>query len=54
MNDRMAIPTAFEQIKEEDIPTIVERAMKEAHPLYPTPVIFDADRLAQIVRKLKG
>lgn len=54
MNERMAIPTAFKQIKEEDIPTIVERAMKEAHPLYPTPVIFDADRLAQIVRKLKG
>lgn len=54
MNERMAIPTAFEQINEEDIPTIVERAMKEAHPLYPTPVIFDADRLAQIVRKLKG
>lgn len=54
MNERMAIPTVFEQIKEEDIPTIVERAMKEAHPLYPTPVIFDADRLAQIVRKLKG
>lgn len=54
MNERMAIPTSFEQIKEEDIPTIVERAMKEAHPLYPTPVIFDADRLAQIVRKLKG
>lgn len=54
MNERMAIPTSFEQIKEEDIPTIVERAMKEAHPLYPTPIIFDADRLAQIVRKLKG
>lgn len=54
MNERMTIPTSFEQIKEEDIPTIVERAMKEAHPLYPTPVIFDADRLAQIVRKLKG
>lgn len=54
MNERMAIPTSFEQIKEDDIPTIVERAMKEAHPLYPTPVIFDADRLAQIVRKLKG
>ncbi len=54
MNERMAIPTSFEQIKEEDIPTIVERAMKEAHPLYPTPIIFDADRLTQIVRKLKG
>lgn len=54
MNERMAIPTGFEQIKDEDIPTIVERAMKEAHPLYPTPVIFDADRLTQIVKKLKA
>ncbi len=54
MNERMSIPTGFEQIKDEDIPTIVERAMKEAHPLYPTPVIFDADRLTQIVKKLKA
>jgi alcohol dehydrogenase len=54
MNERMSIPTGFEQIKDEDVPTIVERAMKEAHPLYPTPVIFDADRLTQIVKSLKA
>ncbi len=54
MNERMAIPTGFEQIKDEDIPTIVARAMKEAHPLYPTPVIFDEERLTQIVKRLKA
>lgn len=53
MNARMNIPTGFAQIEEKDIDTIVERAMKEAHPLYPTPVIFDKERLCAIVRKLK-
>ena len=53
MNARMNIPTGFQQIQEADIDTIVERAMKEAHPLYPTPVIFDKTRLSEIVRKLK-
>lgn len=53
MNERMAIPAGFAQIKEEDIPTIVARAMKEAHPLYPVPVIFDEARLTAIVHKLK-
>ena len=53
MNERMEIPTGFTQIKDEDIPTIVERAMKEAHPLYPVPVIFDKERLTAIVKKLQ-
>ncbi|MBR0542191.1 MAG: iron-containing alcohol dehydrogenase [Clostridia bacterium] len=53
MNERMEIPTGFTQIKDEDIPTIVERAMKEAHPLYPVPVIFDRERLTAIVKKLQ-
>jgi len=53
MNERMEIPTGFTQIKDEDIPTIVKRAMKEAHPLYPVPVIFDEARLTAIVKKLQ-
>ena len=52
MNERMNIPKGFTQIKEEDIPTIVSRALKEANPLYPVPVIFDEDRMTQIVKKL--
>lgn len=53
MNERMNIPTGFTQIKDEDIPTIVERALKEANPLYPVPVIFDGERITQIVKKLQ-
>lgn len=53
MNARMNIPLGFTQIQEADIDTIVERAMREAHPLYPTPVIFNKARLGEIVRKLK-
>lgn len=53
MNERMNIPKGFAQIKEEDIPTIVSRALKEAHPLYPVPVIFNAEKLTEIVRSLK-
>lgn len=52
MNERMNIPKGFTQIKEEDIPTIVSRALKEANPLYPVPVIFDEDKMTQIVKKL--
>lgn len=53
MNERMSIPTGFEQIKDDDIPTIVARAMKEAHPLYPVPVIWDDKKLASVVKRLQ-
>lgn len=53
MKERMNIPKGFTQIKDEDIPTIVERAMKEAHPLYPVPRIFDKEKLTEIVKSLK-
>lgn len=52
MNQRMEIPLGFTQIKEEDIPTIVARADKEANPLYPVPVLFDKKRLTKIVHRL--
>jgi len=53
MNERMNIPKGFTQIKDEDIDTIVERAMKEAHPLYPVPRIFDRAKLTEIVKALQ-
>ena len=52
MNERMNIPTGFTQIKEEDIPTIVERALKEGNPLYPVPVIFGKEEITAIVKSL--
>lgn len=52
MNERMNIPKGFAQIKEEDIPIIVERALKEGNPLYPVPVIWDKDDMTALVKSL--
>lgn len=52
MNERMNIPKGFTQIKEEDIPLIVERALKEGNPLYPVPVIFGKEEMTEIVKSL--
>ena len=52
MNERMNIPKGFTQIKEEDVTTIVERALKEGNPLYPVPVIFGKEEITAIVKSL--
>jgi alcohol dehydrogenase class IV len=52
MNARMGIPPAIAQLKEEDIPLIVKRAFREAHPLYPVPRIMEAADCEAILRKL--
>ena len=52
MNERMSIPKGFTQIKEEDIPIIVERALKEGNPLYPVPVIWDKTQMTAVVTSL--
>lgn len=52
MNERMNIPKGFAQIKEEDIPIIVERALKEGNPLYPVPVIWDKPEMTELVKSL--
>ncbi len=52
MEKRMEIPEKFEQIKEEDISTIVERALKEGNPLYPVPVIMSPEDCEKVVRQL--
>ena len=52
MNRRMNIPDGFEQIKEEDLPIIVKRALKEANPLYPVPKIMDKKDCEAVIRRL--
>lgn len=52
MEKRMEIPEKFDQIKEEDIPTIVERALKEGNPLYPVPKIMSPEDCEKVVRQL--
>ena len=41
MKVKMNIPAGLDVIKDEDVPQIIEWAMKEANPLYPVPVVWD-------------
>ncbi len=52
LNRKMNIPDGFEGIKEEDIPTIVKRALKEGNPLYPVPKIMNAADCEAVIRRL--
>ena len=48
----MNIPDKFDMIKEEDIPTIVKRALKEGNPLYPVPKIMDEADCEAVIRRM--
>lgn len=52
MNKAMNIPEKFDFIKEEDIPTLVERALKEGNPGYPVPRIMNSKDCEQVIRSL--
>lgn len=52
MNKKMGIPEKVEDLKEEDIPVLVEHSYKEANPVYPVPRIFDKKQLQAIYQKL--
>ena len=50
MNKDMNIPEKFGFIKEEDIPTLVIRALKEGNPGYPVPKIMKAKDMEKVIR----
>lgn len=52
MNKEMQIPEKFDFIREEDIPTIVSRALKEGNPGYPVPKIMNKKDMEFVVRQL--
>lgn len=52
LNKNMNIPTFIKELKEEDIPLIAERALKEAHPDYPVPKIMTYEECQELVRQL--
>ena len=52
MNKAMNIPEKFDFIKEEDIPTLVKRALKEGNPGYPVPRIMRPEDCEQVIRSL--
>ena len=52
MNKAMNIPEKFDFIKEEDIPTLVKRALKEGNPGYPVPRIMKPEDCEQVIRSI--
>jgi len=52
MNKAMNIPEKFDLIKEEDIPTLVKRALKEGNPGYPVPKIMNAKECEKVIRSI--
>ena len=52
LNQDMNIPDKIEQIQEKDIPTLVERALKEGNPLYPVPKIMNEADCEMVIRRL--
>lgn len=52
MNRRMGIQEKFPQIKEEDLPLLVQRTLHEGNPLYPVPRIMGRDECEAVIRSL--
>ncbi len=51
MNADMNIPTTFDMIKEEDLPTLISRALKEGNPGYPVPRIMNYQDMEGVIRR---
>ncbi|MTI95927.1 MAG: iron-containing alcohol dehydrogenase [Firmicutes bacterium] len=53
LNQKMDIPEKIKGIEEKDIPLMVERALAEAHPLYPVPKIMSKQEMTEIYYLIK-
>ena len=54
LNRKMQIPNKIEGIVNRDIPVMVERALKEANPLYPVPKIMNKDEMFYIYQIIQS
>ena len=50
----MHIPSHITEIQEKNVPSLAKHASKEANPLYPVPVLWNAKELAPLYRQIKG
>ena len=53
MNKNMNIPLGIKELREEDIPLIAQRAIKEGNPGYPVPKIIRINECEEFLRTLK-
>lgn len=54
MNQELGIPAFLEGIQDSDIPLMVKRALAEANPLYPVPVILGETDLLRLFDLIRG
>lgn len=54
LNQKMHIRPHITEIQEKDVPSLAKHASKEANPLYPVPVLWNAKELAPLYRQIKG
>ncbi len=52
MNARFGIGATIPELRRADIPALARHADREANPLYPVPLLLDADELAQLFERL--
>ena len=53
INRKMSIPGNIDVIKDEDVPQIIEWALKEGNPLYPVPVVWEKRDFENIIRTVR-
>ena len=53
MNRKMGIPDYLDMIKDEDIEQMITWAMREANPLYPTPVLWGRKELREFIATVR-
>ena len=53
MNAKMGLPEYLDMIKDEDVEQIISWAVKEANPLYPTPVLWDRDDFERFIKSVR-
>jgi len=53
MNKNMNIPSYVSELKEQDIPLLAKRILKEGNPGYPVPKIMNTKECTEILRKLQ-
>lgn len=53
MERNMNVPDKIDDINDEDIPQMVEWAIKEGNPLYPVPVIWGKEQFEKTVKRIR-
>lgn len=53
LNKQMKIPEKIEKLDEKDFPEIIRRALREANPDYPVPMIWKKKEMEKILKELK-